>query len=396
MPLVPLSFLLVLLALLTRHIIDASPEFQARLPNGGNVMVDGQPWPAVGHGAPMGDATFNPFGVAFKQAKLQWTVELCQMDSDGDGMTNGEELGDPDCIWQPGATPTRTIDITHPGFVNTDAGSSSSSSSTSGGENGTTTTTSDGTTTSPQQEQQQVPQYSLPTWLVVHIVCMTLSWGFFLPIGALMAISFRGKFSSINGEGGTALWFRLHVSIQIIGLILSIIGFTIPMINIEQHFKGTHQIFGTVIFGMGLFQAIQGMVRPKKSHNPNDGPTLVRKIWEVCHKGFGKIVIILAWANIFLGIKLVKNFFSSLPSELTSTIYIGMNALLGIQAGLCLLLTATAIFYRSKDNNNNSLKDGRDTDTAAVAVEIGKDTNESMNHTGRTKLVVDDLEDQVP
>ena len=28
------------------------------------------------------------------------------MDSDGDGMSNGEELGDPDCVWTQGDTPT--------------------------------------------------------------------------------------------------------------------------------------------------------------------------------------------------------------------------------------------------------------------------------------------------
>ncbi len=32
---------------------------------------------------------------------------LCSKDSDGDGWTNGYELGDPDCIWTKGATPTR-------------------------------------------------------------------------------------------------------------------------------------------------------------------------------------------------------------------------------------------------------------------------------------------------
>ena len=37
------------------------------------------------------------------------------MDSDGDGWSNGEELGDPDCTWTPGSTPKRTSDITHPG-----------------------------------------------------------------------------------------------------------------------------------------------------------------------------------------------------------------------------------------------------------------------------------------
>ena len=44
-----------------------------------------------------------------------WTKALCQADSDGDGRTNGEELGDPNCNWRPGATPSRAA-TGHPGI----------------------------------------------------------------------------------------------------------------------------------------------------------------------------------------------------------------------------------------------------------------------------------------
>ena len=44
-----------------------------------------------------------------------WDTCLCQTDSDGDGMTNGEELGDPECLWVEGdADPSG--DVTHPGI----------------------------------------------------------------------------------------------------------------------------------------------------------------------------------------------------------------------------------------------------------------------------------------
>ena len=46
---------------------------------------------------------------------LKWSRGLCEMDSDGDGMTNGEEVGDPQCVWTPGNNPNRTTNITHPG-----------------------------------------------------------------------------------------------------------------------------------------------------------------------------------------------------------------------------------------------------------------------------------------
>jgi len=37
------------------------------------------------------------------------------LDSDGDGMLNGEELGDPHCNWTEGAQLMRETNLTHPG-----------------------------------------------------------------------------------------------------------------------------------------------------------------------------------------------------------------------------------------------------------------------------------------
>ena len=47
----------------------------------------------------------------------KWTWELCRKDSDGDGKTNGEELGDPSCDWTTGAVPQFANNISHPGKV---------------------------------------------------------------------------------------------------------------------------------------------------------------------------------------------------------------------------------------------------------------------------------------
>lgn len=43
-----------------------------------------------------GDRDLNPFGADFLAAGRQWTSELASADSDGDGCTNGVELGDTD------------------------------------------------------------------------------------------------------------------------------------------------------------------------------------------------------------------------------------------------------------------------------------------------------------
>ena len=49
----------------------------------------------------------------------KWNEYICRADSDRDGLSNGEELGDPDCVWRPGATPAQVnqiTQITHPGM----------------------------------------------------------------------------------------------------------------------------------------------------------------------------------------------------------------------------------------------------------------------------------------
>ena len=40
---------------------------------------------------------------------------MCKADTDGDGQTNGFELGDPNCCFCEGATPAITEDLSHPG-----------------------------------------------------------------------------------------------------------------------------------------------------------------------------------------------------------------------------------------------------------------------------------------
>lgn len=104
-------------------------SFQELIPNGDNVFSeDNTAWPGVGHNSAGGGGSLNSFGEDFRSAGESWTTALCQMDSDGDGMTNGEELGDPDCVWTQGDTPTRTEGITHPGVANTVSTDTSSSS----------------------------------------------------------------------------------------------------------------------------------------------------------------------------------------------------------------------------------------------------------------------------
>ncbi|BFZ19031.1 hypothetical protein BsWGS_22070 [Bradybaena similaris] len=100
------------------YCVSSYPHFRTLIPNGlsvPNPCKPGQTWNGVGHFRTYGFGHRNPFGLDFFDAGRTWTVELCRKDSDGDGVSNGVELGDPNCIWQVGDTPTHTDRLSHPG-----------------------------------------------------------------------------------------------------------------------------------------------------------------------------------------------------------------------------------------------------------------------------------------
>src|SRR5262245_5153209 len=61
-----------------------------------------------------GSGPRNAFGIAYDDSGYNYE-SICGDDSDGDGQTNGEELGDPLCEWTFGEIPARTDDVSVPG-----------------------------------------------------------------------------------------------------------------------------------------------------------------------------------------------------------------------------------------------------------------------------------------
>ncbi|XP_033727098.1 peptidylglycine alpha-amidating monooxygenase-like [Pecten maximus] len=115
----PITRMRVLVAVLCVTTVWGYRHFQDEIPNGAAVPHPCKTnfiWWGVGHLNPRGGGSINPFGVDFKNAGMKWTRALCEMDSDGDGETNGQELGDPDCGWTKGSVAAVTKDISHPGI----------------------------------------------------------------------------------------------------------------------------------------------------------------------------------------------------------------------------------------------------------------------------------------
>ncbi|XP_046567590.1 DBH-like monooxygenase protein 1 homolog [Haliotis rubra] len=112
--------LTIFLLLLGAGAVSGYGEYRKRLPNGERVPHPCRAnfyWHGVGHINALGGGNRNDFGKDFASQGHMWTQDLCRLDSDGDGMTNGQELGDPNCVWtaDSGNLPSRTTDITHPG-----------------------------------------------------------------------------------------------------------------------------------------------------------------------------------------------------------------------------------------------------------------------------------------
>ena len=89
----------------------------AKVPNSDAVGAGCNLCHTTGGGTPR-----NPFGLSVEALvtpdgrEVFWGPELAAMDSDGDGFTNGEELGDPEGLWQEGGDPPGDPAlITHPG-----------------------------------------------------------------------------------------------------------------------------------------------------------------------------------------------------------------------------------------------------------------------------------------
>ncbi|XP_052254860.1 temptin-like isoform X1 [Dreissena polymorpha] len=96
----------------------AHPFYRDGFPNGYSIPnpCGGGIWEAVGHYDPHHHTiNKNRYGLAFSAAGHTWTHALCMADSDGDGKTNGAELGDPTCVWVRGGVPTGHA-TGHPGI----------------------------------------------------------------------------------------------------------------------------------------------------------------------------------------------------------------------------------------------------------------------------------------
>ncbi len=92
------------LALCLFSLVSSHKEYLALNPNGAQLFGA-----ELGHLDATSPGDRNSFGRAFQAAGKTWSAALCSEDSDGDGQSNGFELGDECCLWTSAADCNQTV-----------------------------------------------------------------------------------------------------------------------------------------------------------------------------------------------------------------------------------------------------------------------------------------------
>lgn len=267
-------------------LVEARSSYPNRLPNSRNVKDDeGNALPAgLGHTNLFGGGARNQFGLDFARVGgFQWNQALCELDSDGDGRTNGEELGDPNCVWSVGQAPELTVDITHPGVANTFDKNKN------------------------KTEGPELVFPPLPSWVVAHISMAVIGCAIAMPLGVLVPVVFR-RFQFQTG------FVFAHAGLVSVGIICGLIAYALGVSQVSDPLKTVHGKVGTVLLVLWAVQWMLGALRPHKA-KPDETTSLERWWFELIHPNLGRLLVILISVQFWFGYSLLNQNFRANQDE---------------------------------------------------------------------------------
>eukprot|EP00416_Gambierdiscus_australes_P035926 CAMPEP_0171111160 /NCGR_PEP_ID=MMETSP0766_2-20121228/74084_1 /TAXON_ID=439317 /ORGANISM="Gambierdiscus australes, Strain CAWD 149" /LENGTH=380 /DNA_ID=CAMNT_0011573119 /DNA_START=149 /DNA_END=1291 /DNA_ORIENTATION=- len=173
--------------------------------------------------------------------------------------------------------------------------------------------------------------------LVLHVICMSLSWGCMLPLGVLWAHNLRKHHKKVKGA---PLWFAGHRILQSTGVILQLLGFFFALLwKKAAHFKLPHEIIGLVVVVIGTCQPLNAFARNLSciGHPHPDGTrSAARKAWEVLHKGLGYGAVLLGMINAVLGPIHASNLRFDTALVVVAAVFVGLSLGILVCVGLVL------------------------------------------------------------
>ena len=250
--------------------VFAYPNYEKLIPNSATFNPFLLEFAALGHRGQHINDNLNQFGIDFENVNEIW-ANLCTDDSDGDGFTNGVELGDPGCSYVPGAAIGPALSDP------TDSSSVPSNPGVLG------------------------PPYP-PTIILLHGVGMIIAWVVLAPFGIAVA--------TVMKKGDNAIWFKIHRAALVATVLLNIISFIIIIATGEggddedegfpPHFSTPHTGSGFAVLILAILQIAGGFLRV------GGGKTKSQKrlLWEFAHQWLGRIIVIIAFFAVWTGLEI--------------------------------------------------------------------------------------------
>jgi len=123
-----------------------------------------------------------------------------------------------------------------------------------------------------------------------HAVPLCIAWVVIFPLSAIIA-NFRHRFDT---------WFKLHVSLSVLGLLFTIFGLSVGIMKSEgKHGVLLHRKFGVSFIFILLAQLCLGVYISWK-YDPNRMTVPTR---DITHWWLGRLCMVWATVTIFIGME---------------------------------------------------------------------------------------------
>ncbi|KAG5561073.1 hypothetical protein RHGRI_004177 [Rhododendron griersonianum] len=132
---------------------------------------------------------------------------------------------------------------------------------------------------------------------ITHGVLNTVSWGIMMPLGFMAA-----RYLKSVGPKADPLWFYVHITLQLPGYLLGMAGGATGLylgVKSAGVHHPCHMGIGFTLFCLGLLQISALFLRPAKDHK-------FRNLWNLFHHLTGYTVLLLSFANIWVGFYILK------------------------------------------------------------------------------------------